>query len=50
MTLAGNFVTKSRSVCLPASCKANTREAGADIKKSGLFSGAHNLKDGGLTS
>ena len=27
--------------------KANTQEAGADVKESGLFSGAGHLKDGG---
>ena len=30
--------------------KANTREAGADVKESGLFADAGHLEDGGLTS
>ena len=30
--------------------KANTWEAGADVKESGLFSGAGHLEDVGLTS
>ena len=37
-------------VQLPAATKANTQEAGADVKESGLFSGASHLGDGGLTS
>ena len=35
-------------VRLPAATKANTREAGADVKESGLFSGAGCLEDRGL--
>ena len=30
--------------------KANTQDAGADVKESGLFSGAGHLEDGGLMS
>ena len=37
-------------VQLPAATKANTQEAGADVKESGLFSGARHLEDGGLLS
>ena len=39
-----------KQVRLPATMQANTREAGGDIKESGLFSGASNLEDGGLMS
>ena len=39
-----------KQVRLPAATKANTREAGADVKESGLFSGARHLEDGGLMS
>ena len=35
---------------LPAAAKANTSEAGADVKESGLFVDASHLEDGGLTS
>ena len=35
-------------VRLPAATKANTEQAGADVKDSGLFSGASHLEDGGL--
>ena len=38
---------------LPATLKANNLEIGADVKErkeSGVFSGADNLADGGLTS
>ena len=34
-------------VQLPATAKASTLEAGADVKKNGLFSGAGHLEDGG---
>ena len=37
-------------VQLPAATKANTSEAGADVKESGLFLGAGHLEDGGLMS
>ena len=33
-----------------ATSKANTHEAGADIKESGFFSGASHLEDGGVLS
>ena len=39
-----------KQVWRPASAKTNTQKAGADLKKSGLFSDASNLGDGGLTS
>ena len=32
---------------LPAAMKDNTREAGADVKESGLFTGASHLEEGG---
>ena len=35
-------------VQLPATAKASTLEAGADVKKNGLFSGAGHLGDGGI--
>ena len=35
-------------VRLPAAWKANTQEAGADVKESGLFSDADHLEDEGL--
>ena len=35
-------------VRLPAAWKANTQEAGADVKESGLFSDANHLEDEGL--
>lgn len=35
---------------MQATVKAGTGEAGADLKESGLFSGARNLEDGELTS
>ena len=38
------MVTKSSST------KANTQEAGADVKESGLFADAGHLEDGGLMS
>ena len=37
-------VTESRSSCLPL------QEADADVKESGIFSGAGHLQDGGLMS
>ena len=37
-------------VQLPAATKANTQEACADVKESGLFSEAGRLKDGELMS
>ena len=37
-------------VQLPVAMKANTQEAGADVKESGIFSDAGHLEDGGLTS
>ena len=37
-------------VQLSAATKANIREAGADVKESGLLSGAGHLEDGGLMS
>ena len=37
-------------VRLPATTKSNTWEAGADVKESGLFSGAGHLEDGGVDS
>ena len=33
---------------LPAAMKDNTREAGADVKESGLFADAGHLEDGRL--
>ena len=33
---------------LSAAMKANTREAGADVKENGLFAEAGHLEDGGL--
>ena len=36
-------------VQLPVATKANTQEAGADVKESGLFADASHLEDGGLT-
>ena len=41
-------VTESRSRA--ASMKADTQEAGADVKESGLFADAGHLEDGGLRS
>ena len=43
-------VTKHRSGQLPAARKADTREAGADVKESGLFADAGHLEGGELTS
>ena len=37
-------------VWLPAATKANSQGAGADVKASGLFSGASHLEDGGPVS
>ena len=41
---------KQMQFWLPAAMKANTQEAGADVKESGLFADAGHLEDGGLMS
>ena len=41
---------KQKQVRLSAAMKANTQEAVADIKNSGLFAGAGHLEDGELKS
>ena len=47
--LGGRAVTKMR-VRLPIALKANIREAGADVKESGLFAGVGHLDDERLMS
>ena len=43
-------VCNRKQVQLPASTETSTQEVGADVKESGLFSGASHLEDRVLTS
>ena len=47
LNILSPFVTETQ-VQQPAAIKTNTREAGADMKESGLFSCAGHLEDGDL--